>query len=625
MNKIILINLWIGEIPDYFKYHYETAINNKNVDFLLITDQKINLGSSTNYKILNINKDDLKNKISNTLNIDYNFSNNKNICQLKCALADIFSEEVKNYLYWGMYDIDTLFGDFNKFIIPHIYDDLDIISFGALVHHDRISGPLMIIKNTIKNNTLYKLRIKEFVHKLYNYEVDSFDETEFNSIVNDDNSIKVLILHNVCNFSEEKGTPLYEAYYSGGKLFINNDEKLIHHFIDKENINFYQIGNSISSFYKKDLVTDFYWVTGFSENYEKIANVLLESISKFSSRKCIIYTINYTSKLSYQKNEQFIFRRIDLSSGEKDESGRDKSVVNSKPNILSDVIDFKPKDNFVFVDTDIYLTSTADNIIKYFQEVENYPLINSHVHDRIYDNRFFEKKKWISTLEVLSEKTKIPIAVSPQRKYNVIVFNGDSKWFFDEQIKIYERYKNDTLGTYGQLYYDEDSSNILLSKYNFKKSLPIVDIEESTFVDIEKFNNYSYNMTPISANAILPKNKNEILFFHGAKVKEIDFIQKISNDHLPYVIEHDRFIVGYNDNTFSWKKCGFLTDKKILTPVHFRIKNINGDILYELNNQDLYRYWLFYIGNCFLEKGDYIIQIEDSENNIIFNKIKNII
>ena len=376
MNKIILIQLWFGEIPYYFKYHYETAISNKNIDFLLITDQEIELKSSSNFKVINIDLQNLKNRIKNALNIDYEFTSNRNICQLKCSLGDIFYEEIKDYLYWGFYDIDTLFGDFNKFILPLI-DDYDIISFGVKNYHDRISGPLVIIKNTENNNKLYKRKFPEFINKLYNYDVNSFDEIEFNIIVQEDNNIKVKILYDVCNFSSEKAYPEFESNWSGGKLYINEQEKLLNHFIDKNNIKFYKVGNSILSFYKKDLIEDFFWITYTTENYENLAKILLGSISKFSSRKCIVYTINYNSNLSYQKDEQFIFRRLDINIPiDEGKSNKYALINNFKPNILSDVIDFKPNDNFVYIDTDSYLNVTADNVVKYFDNLENYPLLN---------------------------------------------------------------------------------------------------------------------------------------------------------------------------------------------------------------------------------------------------------
>lgn len=616
MNKIVLICLWFGKIPEYFKYHYETCISNKNVDFLFITDQKIELDSS-NFRVINIDLQFLKDRIKNTIGINYEFSNNRNVCQLKCGLGDIFYDEIKDYLYWGFYDIDTLFGDFNKFILPLIADDYDIISFGVKNFHDRISGPLVLIKNIEKNNKLYKIKFSNFVNKLYNYEIDSFDETEFNAIVKEDSSIKVKILYDVCNFFN--GNLIYESYWSGGKLYINEQEKLIHHFIDKKNIIFYNVGNSILSFYKKDLLEDFFWVTYFTENYENLAKVLLDSISKFSSRKCVVYTVNYISNLSYQKNEQFIFRRIDLDIPVDNKNGNRYSLINNfKPNVLLDAINFMSNINFVYVDTDSYLNVNADSILKYFSILENYPLLNSHIHDSLMSIN--ELGEWFGTLDVLSEATRIPIRIFPRRKANLMIFNSNCKWFFKEQTELYEQYKNTKPNIFRLQ--DEDATNILLSKYNFTKSLPIIDMEESSYIDMNKFKNYSYSRSQISIYAILPIVNNDILIFHG--FKEPEFIEKINNDHLPNVIEHDRLSISYENRTLLFKRFSFLNDKKIQMPVYFKIKNLNGDVIYELNDQDLNKYWLFYIGNCFLENGYYTIQIEDNSNNIIFNKIINI-
>jgi hypothetical protein len=56
--NIILIQLWIGKIPDYFWYHYETT-KNLNIDFLFVTDQDIDLNSK-NYKVIKVGIETLK-------------------------------------------------------------------------------------------------------------------------------------------------------------------------------------------------------------------------------------------------------------------------------------------------------------------------------------------------------------------------------------------------------------------------------------------------------------------------------------------------------------------------------------------------------------------------------------
>jgi hypothetical protein len=144
-------------------------------------------------------------------------------------------------------------------------------------------------------------------------------------------------------------------------------------------------------------------------------------------------------------------------------------------------------------------------------------------------------------------------------------------------------------------------------------------MEESSTIDISKFKNYSYSRSEISQHVILPNNKNDVLIFHG--FKNPDFIKRINTDHLPSVIEHDRFSISYSNNVLLFKKYCFFNDKKIKTPVKFKVKNLNDDVLFEFNNQDIYKYWEFYISNFFLDIGNYVIQIEDDDNNIIFNKI----
>ena len=36
-NKVVLIQVWFGKIPDYFWYHYETTKDVYGLDFILFT------------------------------------------------------------------------------------------------------------------------------------------------------------------------------------------------------------------------------------------------------------------------------------------------------------------------------------------------------------------------------------------------------------------------------------------------------------------------------------------------------------------------------------------------------------------------------------------------------------
>jgi hypothetical protein len=220
---------------------------------------------------------------------------------------------------------------------------------------------------------------------------------------------------------------------------------------------------------------------------------------------------------------------------------------------------------------------------------------------------------------VLSEATGIPVTVFPRRKTNVIVFNDKSKWFFEEQMSLYNQYKNTKHGVFRL--HDEDSANILLSKYNLTKSLPLIDMEESSSVNMDKIRNYSYSISLISDNVTLPTNENDIYCFHGFKDK--DYHLTINNDYGKTVLDCEDFAITYNNNTIKFEKNSFLVSKKIENEVNFIVKNIDtGNIVCQLNNQSIFQYWLFYYSNIHLSKGKYQTSIVESHSKrIIFNDI----
>ena len=611
--SIILIQLWIGKIPDYFWYHFETT-KNLNIDFLFVTDQEIDIDSQ-NYKVVKIDKNRLENLILQKIGVSYEINNLRNVCILKSSLGDLFSEYIEDYDFFGHYDIDTLFGDIRKFIDPHL-DSNDVISFGERKYHDRISGPLTVIKNTERNRTIYKMKLNEFVNNLKNYDVNAFDENELNELHQKNSKVK--ILYDCTNFDGEEGKLNYSSKWFGGKIYVNCVEKLLHHFYNKSSTILYKSGNTIVSGNLKKFSDDFMWVTYFTENYEKLIEGLVDSIRKYSSRKCILYTINYTSELINKLDNQFIVRRLDIPKGDLDSNGRDISILSSKPIILSDAVEYMPESKFIYIDTDVYLTNVSDDLGNFFEEIENYPLMNSHVHDRLYANDISPTREWVSTIDILSEATNIPVRIFPRRKCNVILFDKNSKWFFEEQMEIYHKHKKTKPGIFRL--HDEDSANILLSKYEFKKSLPLIDMEESPYLDMQKIKNYSYNISSISEHVKLPQNENQIYIFHG--FKDFQFHKKISQNYGKTVLAQDDFILSFKNSTLFFQKNSFLNEKKIEDTVDFIVSDSLGNTLFKLQNQKIFKYWIFFISNINLNKGQYHVEIlETNKRRIIYKNI----
>ena len=614
VNKIVLIQIWIGEIPDYFWFHYETTKNIKGFDFLFFTDQDLDLESS-NYRVIKIEKKTIEDLLSDSLNQKIQIKSNKKICDTKASLGDIFKNFISEYDYYGVYDIDTFFGDVYGMVKNYI-GEYDVISIADEAYHNRISGPFILFRNTEEIRAFYK---KHEYDKCFDTEyVECFEEGKFSQSVLNNFKVKLLYSTNVETNNGGKNT--YTARWFGGKVFVNDEEKMIYHFYRKEKTKISKIGNFIIARYDKKFLDDFYWVVSFTENYEKLFSNLLESIKKYSNRKCIIYSINYEYKIPINDidSEQFIVRRIDIPEGDKDIRGRDNNIISSKPIINIDVINAFPNKKFVSIDSDIYFTVNSDDISHYFNILENYPLVNSHIHEVIYLRNINPKEEWTSSLHLLLNEMGIQNCVLPRRKTNVLVFDDRSEWFFKEQMEVYYKYKNTIPGILAL--HDEDTANAILSKYNFNKCLHMVDIEEVYDIDLNVFYNYSYNMTPVSEYVVFPKNKNEVLFFHGVKSQE--HYNEIKKNYNNSVMDCEELCVSYKNETIFFEKNSFFDTKLFKNDVVFKIYDEKMNELFWMGNQKIRNYFLFYISNITLLSGKYFIKIfEEETNNCIYKDI----
>lgn len=614
--KILLINSWMGPLPDYYKYHEKTLLcQNPNIDFYLFTDQDLPTDHlPPNYNIHKVTEDEVKSRFLEITGKNNPHSIVSKPLHFKLMYLNGFWGDIIDYSqydYIGMYDTDTLFGDIYSWVSPYL-SSKDFISSGGGEFHNRLGGPFLLIKNTPLNFSLCSTQ--DYINKILNEYPDTV-EIDLNNFAKNLNSIK--IIQHSQNVEHESSKVLYDAIWTGGKVYCNNQEILFHHFYNKPETKLSFRGNSITSEYKKTYQNDFYWVTHFTENYEPLLSVLIDSIKRFSNRKCILYTINYTSDLAFKLTDQFIIRRLDVELGELNSKGKYDNVLSLKPSILSDVTEFIPNSKFVYVDTDIALTVNADTITRYFDQLENFPLINSHTHDLITVQGIVDDEDWSSPINILGEATGVPIHVYPRRKTNVIVFNNECKWFFDEQVELFHQYKGTRQGIFAL--HDEDAANLLLNKYNYTKCLPLVDMEELSYIDMEKFHNYSYASAAVSKNLVLPSNENDVLVFHGFKNPE--FGNKLKEDYYKQVLSQDDFLIKFEpeNNKFLWVKNSFLGNKNIQSNVRFEIVRDN-QVLWVLKNQDISKYWGYFISDCPIEVGYYDMRIVEEESNRVIYK-----
>jgi hypothetical protein len=67
-KKIVLIQVWLGPLPEYFQYHFKTIKDLNYIDFLFFTDQKVDF-KSDNFKVHHIDKSKLEFKSTNYIDV----------------------------------------------------------------------------------------------------------------------------------------------------------------------------------------------------------------------------------------------------------------------------------------------------------------------------------------------------------------------------------------------------------------------------------------------------------------------------------------------------------------------------------------------------------------------------
>lgn len=616
-QKILLIELWIGKIPDYYQYHLESMMyQNNNIDIYFFTDQDINYEiTNKNYHVVKTDIEEIKRRFLVSNGIELNLHNdNKKITDLKFSyFVDMFSDIINyhNYDYFGIYDIDTIFGNIYDWVKPYL-GKKKFISIGGGTNAHRLSGPLILFKNDEEILNLFKT--EKYYSIFETQEIYGFGELDLDDYAKSIDSVEIIQKSQNC--IHETSKILYEMIFENGFVKCNNENILCFHFFDKKNTIFKRIGNKIISRHNKHLEDDFYYVTYFSENYQTLVENLLDSLRKYSNRKLIAYTINYDVSQEFLDKwggDQFIFIRYDIEEGHKDERGRDFNILSLKPKICLNTLKKYKDCKFVYLDTDVYATVNIDNVRYYFESLEDYPLFNSHIHDSIMVSNERTGWEWKNPMDLLLQELNIENnPVLPRKKANFFIFDKNSEWFIQEQVEIFEKlYNEDKLSVL--FLHDEDIANALIYKYQKQNSLPLLDMEEFYDLNFSNLENYSYHMTHYSHYVKLPKTVDDFLIFHG--YKEQDDYEKIKNNYGNSVLDTQDFIIIYENNTLFFRKNNFLNNKKIKNTVNFDLYDENLNLIFSLQNQEIYNYWTFYISNIFVRHSKLNIKVTETDTN----------
>ena len=162
MNRIAIVVPWFGKIPSYFPFFIKGLENNKNtLDILFFTDEVIEYKTPSNFKIIELNWEGLKNRIKTKIGKEENIQTPYKLCDLKPMYGKMFETELENYEYWGYGDIDLIYGDLERFLPFNGTENYDVITFRENIMH----GPFSLFKNNDYTRNLYQKtnKLKEII------------------------------------------------------------------------------------------------------------------------------------------------------------------------------------------------------------------------------------------------------------------------------------------------------------------------------------------------------------------------------------------------------------------------------------------------------------------------------
>lgn len=245
MKSIILIIPYFGNWPIWFDAFLISIKGNPTVDWLCPTNCQIPKNCPKNIKFIEQDLSRLNISVNDIVSANVPLTPRK-FCDLKPAYGDIFKEEVKDYDFWGICDMDIIWGDIRAFITDDLLTKYDIISS----RKHAISGHFNLFRNSSKLNNLYKLvpNYRELFEKDRFMWFDEHVLTAYlkNNSIN--NSINVYWPSIILN--QENGVDSHQEYYldkwlwKNGKIIdIHTNKEVIYlHFINwKRTMKFSQI------------------------------------------------------------------------------------------------------------------------------------------------------------------------------------------------------------------------------------------------------------------------------------------------------------------------------------------------------------------------------------------------
>lgn len=175
MKTICILIPYFGKWPEWFPLFLHSCRYNPTVKWHFFTDCGLPENPPENIVFSELSYPDYQQLISKKLGIHYIGSPYK-LCDIKPALGFIHRDIIAEENYFGVGDIDVIYGNLRKFITPAVLTK-KLIS----THPDRVSGHFYLMENSDEMRNMFR-QIPEWKAAFENPKHCGVDESQFTKL-----------------------------------------------------------------------------------------------------------------------------------------------------------------------------------------------------------------------------------------------------------------------------------------------------------------------------------------------------------------------------------------------------------------------------------------------------------
>lgn len=125
-KRVGIVICYFGLLPNYYDLWEQSCGYNPSFDFILLTDNKIE-SKYENVIIVQSSLEEIKQRLEKALNHKVALDISYKLCDYKPLYGIAFEDMLRDYEFWGMCDMDMVFGDLSVFITDEVLNNYDKI------------------------------------------------------------------------------------------------------------------------------------------------------------------------------------------------------------------------------------------------------------------------------------------------------------------------------------------------------------------------------------------------------------------------------------------------------------------------------------------------------------------